>query len=559
MRVIRTMSANPSHLLFNPTWAARDLPPTPEQPLHEILRATARRLPEKTALIHFHHRLSYRELDLLSDRFAAYLVKLGLRKGDKVATMLPNCTQHVIAIYGILKAGCVLVPFNVMLKADEVRYIVEESEARVLVGLDLLAPVMLPVAVELGGIRVVTTNAKDFSEPTASFPPLLAGEKRPVEGADDVMEIIGREQGAAPEFETDISEDLACILYTSGTTGFPKGAMLTHRNYNHVAAMVVGGMDMEESDVHFLLFPLFHVGGQVLVLYPAVMGGATCVTVPMFDPGDMLDLIQRFRVTFGFAPPTGYIGLLNHPEFEKFDLSSLRVTAASGAPVPAALQEEWQEKVGTYLYAGYGCTETAGAGPGTIEMVRKKLPGSGTIGVITGEVKIVDEDGNLVPRGTVGEILLRGEGVAKGYWKKPEETRKQFLADGWFASGDAGYMDGDGFLFFVERIKDLIIASGYNIAPAEVEGYLYPHPAVQEVAVIGVPDAYRGETVKAFVVLKQEALGKVTEEEIIAFGREKMAAYKAPKVVEFIDEIPKNLSGKALRRVLREREKEKRS
>jgi long-chain acyl-CoA synthetase len=192
-------------------------------------------------------------------------------------------------------------------------------------------------------------------------------------------------------------------------------------------------------------------------------------------------------------------------------------------------------------------------------MVHKRLPGSGTIGVITGEVKIVDESGDVVPRGTVGEILLRGEGVAKGYWKKPEETSKQFLPDGWFATGDAGYMDEGGFLFFVERIKDLIIASGYNIAPAEVEGYLYHHPAVQEVAVIGVPDAYRGETVKAFVVLRQEVLGKVREVDIIAFGREKMAAYKAPKIVEFIDEIPKNLSGKALRRVLREREKEKRS
>jgi long-chain acyl-CoA synthetase len=190
-------------------------------------------------------------------------------------------------------------------------------------------------------------------------------------------------------------------------------------------------------------------------------------------------------------------------------------------------------------------------------MVHKKLPGSGTLGVITGEVKIVDESGKVVPRGTVGEIVLRGEGVAKGYWKKPEETREQFLGDGWWASGDAGYMDENGFLFFVERIKDLIIASGYNVAPAEVEGYLYHHPAVQEAAVVGVPDEYRGETIKAFIVLKQEARGKVTEEDIIAFGREKMAAYKAPKIVEFIDEIPKNLAGKALRRVLREREEEK--
>lgn len=551
------MPPQPSYLEFDPAWAAKPVPATPEEPVHEILRETAQNHPEKTALIYFHHHLSYWELDLLSDRFAAYLARLGLEQGDKVATMLPNCTQHVIAMYGILKAGCVMVPFNVMLKADEIRYILEESEARVLVGLDLLFPVMQPVAAELRLWRVVTTHARDFSEPTANVPPLLAGDRLPVEGADDLMEIIGREHGAVPVFETDISEDLACILYTSGTTGFPKGAMITHRNYNHVAAMVVGGLDMEASDVLFMLFPLFHVGGQVLILFPAVMVGATCVPIPMFDAGEMLDLIQRFGITFGFAPPTAYIGLLNHPEFDSFDLSSLRVTAASGAPVPATLQEEWQEKVGTYLYAGYGCTETTGAGPGTIEMVHKKLPGSGTLGAITGEVKIVDESGKVVPRGTVGEIILRGEGVAKGYWKKPEETREQFLGDGWWASGDAGYMDEDGFLFFVERIKDLIIASGYNIAPAEVEGYLYHHPAVQEATVVGVPDEYRGETIKAFIVLKQEARGKVSEEDIIAFGREKMAAYKAPKVVEFIDEIPKNLAGKALRRVLREREEEK--
>jgi long-chain acyl-CoA synthetase len=553
------MSTGLSHLEFDPAWAARPLPETPEEPLQEILRGTARRHPEKTALIYLHHRLSYRELDLMSDRFAAYLAGLGLEKGDKVATMLPNCTQHVIAMYGILKAGCIMVPFNVMLKADEIRYILEESEARVLVGLDLLAPLMQPAAAELGLLRVVTTNAKDFSEPTAKVPPLLAGGRVPVEGADDLVEIIGREEGAAPAIEIDTSEDLACILYTSGTTGSPKGAMLTHRNYNHVAALVVGGLDMQASDVLFMLFPLFHVGGQVLILFPAVMVGAACVAIPVFDAGEMLDLIQRFGISFGFAPPTAYIGLLNHPELESFDLSSLRVTAASGAPVPAALQREWQERVGTYLYAGYGCTETTAAGPGAIEMVHKKLPGSGTLGAITGEVKIVDESGRVVPRGTVGEILLRGEGVAKGYWRKPEETRKQFPGDGWFATGDAGTMDENGFLFFVERIKDLIIASGYNVAPAEVEGYLYHHPAVQEAAVVGVPDEYRGETVKAFIVLKEEARGKVTEDDIIAFGREKMAAYKAPRIVEFVDGIPKNLTGKVLRRLLREREKERRS
>ena len=548
------MSENLSYAKYDPSWGANPIPPTSEKPVYQTLRETAARVPEKDAVIYLHHRLSYADLDLYSDRFAAYLNSLGINQGDRVATMLPNCTQHIIAIYGILKAGCVLVPFNVMLKNDEVKYILEESEARALVCLDLVFPLVKPGVDDLGLDRVVTVHAKDFSEPTAKIPPLLSGDKQPVQGTDDFMDVIAADHGPVPMVEVDIKKDLACILYTSGTTGFPKGAMISHFNYNHVANLVVHGIGLAEKDVLYLLFPLFHVGGQALILYPAVMVGATCVPIPMFDAGDMLDLIQRFGVTFGFAPPTAYIGLLNHPDFARFDLSSLTLTAASGAPVPSALQKEWQAKVGTYLFAGYGCTESTAAGPGAVEMANKKKPGVGTLGATTGEIKVVDQDGNIVPRGTTGEFILRGDGIVGGYWKKPEETAKCFLEDGWWATGDAGYMDEDGFLFFVERIKDLIVASGYNIAPAEVENYLYQHPGIQETAVVGVPDAYRGETVKAFVVLKEEAKGQVTEQDILAFAKEKMAAYKAPKIVEFIDELPKNLTGKVLRRILRERD-----
>ena len=548
------MSENLSYQKYDPSWGAQPIPDAPDKAIHEILRETAARLPDKDAVIYLHQRLSYADLDRYSDRFAAYLAGLGLKKGDRVATMLPNCTQHVIAIYGILKAGCIMVPFNVMLKGQEIRYIMEESGARAIVCLDLLFPMVKPVADELGMDRVVTTNAKDFSAPSANIPLLLSGDKQPVDGADDFMDIIGTDQGAVPRVNIDPKKDLACILYTSGTTGFPKGAMITHHNYNHTASVVGGGLDVKEKDILFLLFPLFHVGGQALILFPTVLSGATCVPIPMFDAGDMLDLIQRFGITFGFAPPTAYIGLLNHPDFARFNLSSLRMTAASGAPVPSALQQEWQQKVGTYLFAGYGCTESTAAGPGAMELANKKKPGTGTLGVTTGEIKVVDTDGNIVPRGTTGEFMLRGEGIVQGYWKKPDETKACFLEDGWWATGDAGYMDEDGFLFFVERIKDLIVASGYNIAPAEVENYLYQHSAVQEVSVVGVGDEYRGETVKAFVVLKEEAKGTVTEADIIAFGKEKMAAYKAPKKVEFIDELPKNITGKVLRRVLRQRE-----
>ena len=508
--------------------------------------------PDKDALIYLHHVMSYGDLDKYSDRLAAYLSSLGLQKGDRVATMLPNCTQHVLAIYGILKAGCIMVPFNVMLKEQEIRYICEQSGAKAIICLDLLAPMVLPVAQDLGMIQVVSVHGADFSEPTAKVPPLLAMPKQKVEGAVDFMEIIESGQGPVPQVKIDPENDLACLLYTSGTTGFPKGAMITHCNYNHAAGLLVDLIALDDTDRLYMLFPLFHVAGQTLILFPAVMAQATCAAIPMFDPEDMLDLIQRFKLTFGFAPPTAYIGLLNHPNFDQFDLSSLKHTLASGAPVPPTLQDEWQKKAGTYLYAGYGCTESTACGPGAVEMINKNKPGCGTLGVCTGEIKVVDENGTIVPRGTVGEFVLRGEGIVKGYWQNPEETDKLFTEDGWWYTGDAGYMDEEGFLFFVERIKDLIVASGYNIAPAEVENYLYQHPAILEAAVIGIPDDYRGETVKAFIVPKPNA--QVTEQEILIFCKEKMAAYKAPKVVEFIDELPKNQSGKLLRRILRERD-----
>lgn len=548
------MSEQLSYQKYDPAWGARSIPDAPNMPVFDILRQTARKWPEKDAVIYLHHRLSYAELDRLSDRFAAYLAGRGLKKGDRVATMLPNCTQQIIAIYGILKAGGIVVPFNVMLKSQEIQYILEESGAVAVVCLDLVFPMAQPAAAALSIETLITVHAKDFSDPAANIPLLLSGEKQAVAGAEDFMAILEAPAGVVPKVDIDTQKDLACILYTSGTTGFPKGAMITHHNYNHVASLMVSGLDVQNDDVLYLLFPLFHVGGQALILFPSVMAGATCVPIPMFDAGDMLDLIERFSLTFGFAPPTAYIGLLNHPEFERFNLSSLRMTAASGAPVPAALQEEWKQKVGTYLFAGYGCTESTAAGPGAMELTHKRKPGVGTIGVTTGEVRVVDEAGQVVPRGTVGEFQLRGEGIVRGYWKKPEETKQCFLKDGWWATGDAGYMDEDGFLFFVERIKDLIVASGYNIAPAEVENYLYQHPAVQEAAVVGISDDYRGETVKAFVVLRKDARETVTEADLVAFGKEKMAAYKAPKIVEFIDELPKNLTGKVLRRVLRERD-----
>lgn len=543
-----------SYQKFDPSWGVNPIPPVPEAPLYKTMQDSAKKNPDKPAIIFLHHETTYKELDNLSDRFAQTLIEMGVKKGDKVATMLPNCTQNIIAFYGIAKAGATTVPFNVMLKADEIKYILKESETKVLVGLDLLYPVVQPVVEELKISNVIIVHVKDFSAPTAKLSPLLQADKNVPAGTVDFMDVIGKDKGKPPEPDLDLTEDLAMILYTSGTTGFPKGAMLTHNNFN-AASVVTNVLGIKEDDVFVMLFPLFHIAGYALGLLPAMYHGCTTVPVPKFEPDEMMDAIQRFGVTILFSPPTGYIGLLNHPDFAKYDLSTVRVTVACGAPVPPPLQKEWQDKVGSYLFNGYGCTETMGTCPGIIEFENKKKFQGETLGATTSELKIVDDDGNIVPRGKEGEFVHRGPGVAKGYWKKPEDTKKQFKEDGWWHSGDAGYMDDDGFVYFVERIKDLIIASGYNIAPVEVENYIYEHPAVEEVGVVGVSDEYRGETVKAYIILKEDYKGKVTEDEIIQFCRDKMAVYKAPKIVKFVDEIPKTLTGKVLRRVLREMHK----
>lgn len=546
------MSQELSYQKYDASWGVNPVPPIPEKPLYYFLKEQVEKNPKKDAIIFFHKKTTYTELDELSDRVAHFLVENGIKKGDRVATMLPNCTQHVSIFYGILKAGAVIVPFNVMLKADEISYILEESGSRILFCVDLLFPVVKPVADKLKITPVVTVHVKDFSEPTANIPPLLAGDKSVPDGAVDFMEVISEDRGAFSPMAVDPKKDLVMLLYTSGTTGFPKGAMISHYNFCAACANseIIG---IEEKDIIIVLFPLFHVAGYALGLLIAIYKGLTAVLVPRFDAEDMLDLIERFKVTIVFSPPTAFIGLLNAPDFVKYDLSSVGITVACGAPVPPPLQREWEEKVGTYLYNGYGCTETSAAAPGIIEMANKKKFAGETLGATTHELKIVNDNKEVVPRGEVGEFVHRGPGIALGYWKKPKETKEQFTDDGWWYSGDMGYMDDDGFVYFTERKKDLIIASGYNIAPAEVENYLYDYPAVKEAGVVGITDEYRGETVKAFIVLKDEYKGKTTEEDIIKFAREKMAVYKAPKLVEFIDEIPKTMTGKVLRRVLREK------
>lgn len=553
------MSENLSYQKYDPSWGARPIPPIPDASLIDMFNETVEKNPDKAAVIFLDRTTTYRELDAMSDRLAAALTEAGIQKGDRVATMLPNCVQHIIAFYAILKAGGIVVPFNLMLKSDEVAYILKDSGAKALIALDLVYAMAQAEMEKLDLLRVITVHVKDFADPSANIPPLLAGEKNVPTGTTDFMEAMEDLGATAPSVGFQPREDLAMILYTSGTTGIPKGAMITHYNLYAATVQVSAIVGFQADDTFFMLFPQFHIGGYVLNLLPAIYPGATVLPVPMFDPAEAMNQMERHGVTLFFAPPTGYTALLNHPDFARHDLSGIRMTVACSAPAPPSLQKEWQEKVGTYLYNGYGATETTGVAPGILEMQNRNKFAGETLGSVSGELKIVDKDGAIVPRGEVGEMMLRGEGVVRGYWNKPDKTREEFTDDGWWHSGDAVYMDDEGFVYFVERIKDLIIASGYNIAPVEVENYIYKHPAVQEVSVVGIQDQYRGETVKAFIVLKPDHVGKVTEEEMIQFCRDNMAVYKAPKLIEFIDELPKTATGKILRRLLRERDEEKRS
>ncbi len=543
-----------AYIAFDPAWGYEEMPLVPEIPLFELLRRSAAEYREKTALISLDYKITYGEMDAYSDRLAAALAGMGVSKGDRVATMLPNCAQHVIAFHGIIKAGAVSVPCNVMMKGEELTYILNDSGAETVICLDLFYPLLQSIAQRTKVNNVITVHLKDFCAAGAWVPPLLDREKMQFPGTADLMEIISKPQPDPPRPDLDPRRDLALLLYTAGTTGFPKGVMETHYNmvYNCLSHSHLMGLNGE--DVNLQIMPMFHTSGYFLGLHPVLYRGGTVVLMPMFDPGELLKIIDRYKVNVMFAPPTLYVALLNHSDISSYDLSHFKLATGCGAPVPTALQRKWKELTGVDLTNGWGMTETNCGG--IMSLPHKKNLDS--IGVpVAGEVKIVDPEGKTLPRGEVGEICFRGPQVARGYWNKPEETALAFDDEGWLHTGDAGYMDAEGFIYFVDRIKDLIISSGYNISPFEVESVIMKHPAVSETAVIGVPDPYRGETVKAFITLKGEYRGRITAEDIDRFCRENMATYKRPRIIEFVDELPKNAVGKVLKRRLRDLERER--
>jgi long-chain acyl-CoA synthetase len=522
----------------------------------DMFARSARHHPQKPALIFLDRSISYRELDDQVGRFAAALASLGIKAGDRVGAVLPNCPQHVIAFLAANRLGAIHVPANVMYGPDELRYIFEDAGIRLVVTLDLFFENVKAAAAGTAMEKIVVTGIDDF----LGFPknrlyriksrldgsrPRVTFDNDTLRFADLLKTSVPAPAPAAVDFDATMM-----ILYTAGTTGKSKGVMLTHRNFVYNAANQAENFAMTAEDINLVLFPMFHISGYLLATICMFYGGGTTILEPRFDARRYVRILDKYRVTIFFAPPTVYIAFLALPDLNRYDLSALRISGASGAPVPQAIQARWHERTGLDLLNGYGLTETTA---GAIVSLPNKY-NLDALGVpLGGEVKIADAQGRPVPIGERGEIWFKGPQVAKGYWNKPEETARAFV-DGWLRTGDIGTMDEDGFLYFVDREKDLIIASAYNIAPADVESVLLQHPAVQEVAVIGVPDEYRGETVKAFVVLAEDYRGKVTEADIIAYGKANMAAYKYPRQVEFIDQLPKSPIQKVLRKQLRDME-----
>ncbi len=531
----------------------------PEIPLYKLLEESAKKNPDKVALIFFGKKITYRELDELSDRVAAFLQDLGVGKGAKVILDLPNTPHYVIAYYGVLKCGATVVQCNPLYTEREIRYIVENSEAEYGFFIEMVYPRIKGLLDDGKLKKVVICKIEDFLPfPLNLLYPLkkrkVSVEKRPeVLYWKDVM----RYPPSRDRAEINPKEDVAVFLYTGGTTGVPKAVMSTHYNLVANAYQVLEWLpDKDPNEVFIGVLPYFHSYGMTTSLNAPIAHGSTIVLIP--DPRDIkriLEAIQKYRVTIFCGVPTMYNAILNFPELKKYDISSIKYCISGAAPLPIEVKREFERVTGGKLVEGYGLSETS---PVTHANPLNGVNKEGSIGIPFPDTYavVVDDEGRILPIGEVGELAIKGPQVMKGYWKMEEETRK-VLVNGWLLTGDIAKMDEDGYFYIVDRKKDMIIAGGYNIYPREVEEVLYEHPAVLEAAVIGVPDPYRGETVKAFIVLKPEYKGKVREEDIINFCRERLAAYKVPKIIEFRDELPKSAVGKILRRVLREEELKK--
>jgi long-chain acyl-CoA synthetase len=487
--------------------------------LASTIAAGAERFPDRPAIRLGEAELTYAALDDLSARLAALLREKGLEQGDRVGVMLPNVPQFPIAYYGVLRAGGVVVPMNVLLKRREIAFYLEDSGAKLLLSWHGFADEAREGAAQAGAGLIEV-------EP-ASFAETLQGLE-PTPGIADTSE-----------------DDTAVILYTSGTTGTPKGAELTHANLSRNADVCARTTcEIGEGDVVLGALPLFHSFGQTVAMNASLRVGACLSLVPKFDPGEALETMERDGVTHFYGVPTMFGALLHHPERESHDTSSLRSCITGGASMPVEVLRGFEDAFGAIVLEGYGLSETSPVASSN-HPERERKPGSIGTPIEGVEMQVVDEDDNPVPEGEVGEIVIRGHNIMKGYWQRPDAT-EETMRGGWFHTGDIARVDEDGYFYIVDRKKDLIIRGGYNVYPREVEEVLYEHPKIREAAVVGVPHDEWGEEVGAAVVLHEGE--ELSADEVSAYVKERIAAYKYPRVVWFVDDLPKGPTGKILKR-----------
>ncbi len=529
---------------------------TPDQPLHEYLRGHARSQPDKAAYLWYGQAISYAELDRASDAFAARLAALGVKKGEPVALFLNNCPQYVTAHFGIQKLGAIVCPCGPLNKEHELLYQLNDLQARVIIAADNLLPVVAQVRSKTALAHVFAVRYADLlpAQPSVDIPPeLLAMKSQPKPLPADVEDFLAATQGSAlpPAVPLDM-DDVALMTYTSGTTGLPKGAMLSYRNALYKSAAAANCNGVVHDDVLLAIAPLYHIAGMVMGINVTMVTGATTVLLFRFDPLAVLQAIARHRVSWWYSIAPMNVFAMQVPGAKDFDLSCLRMNPVTsfGIVFTEALAQQWQTIAPNCksFEAAYGLSET--------HTVDTYMPADairwGTQGkAIPGnEIRILEPDsGRVCVTGEVGEIVMRSAGVFKGYWNKPEATAKT-LRDGWVYTGDMGKLDADGYLNFIGRFKEMIKVSGYSVFPEEVETILVKHPAIAQAAVIGVSDPDKGEVVKAFVVLKPGQSASAAD--IVAWSRDNMATYKAPREVALIAALPTTGAGKVLRRLLKD-------
>lgn len=545
-----------------------EVPPTFEYPAHNLAKFlvdSAAGHPEKIALEFMGAKISYGTLLDHCYRFANALLKLGIGKGERIAVMLPNCPQSVIAYYGTLLMGGIVVMTNPLYMPRELEHQLKDADVRLIVTLDaLVARVKKAIGVGGDGMDyILVTSVKDYLPfPKNVLYPIKAKKDGMYVKIDYDRRVLSLKElikGASPEpceASVDGEKDLALIQYTGGTTGFAKGVMLTHANLvaNTLQTHLWFYRGREAEEKYLAALPFFHVFGMTVLLNKAVYMAGTLILMPRFEVDQILKAIDRQRPTVFPGAPTMYVAIINHPDVRKYDLSSINVCISGAAPLPLEVQTRFEALTGGKLIEGYGLTEASPVTHANNIWEKRK---SGSIGIPLPDTEariVVPDTLEDVKPGEIGELAVRGPQVMKGYWNRPEDTYKT-LKEGWLLTGDLGRMDEDGFFYILDRRKDLIIAGGYNIYPREVEEVLFEHPDVAEAIVAGVFDPYRGETVKAYVVLRSGAAPD--EASLKQWCKEKLAAYKVPKIYEFRESLPKTLAGKVLRRKLVEEENEK--